>query len=276
MKYFRRALFLLLFIMLTIATQFGGVVLIISWVLIQFIPKDGRSKFWRSAVSFGAFLTIYAVFLFGIVPITASLFGRVPLPLVTKNFVKPANMLTYVLGRNYVRRELREIIFHVGGEMQEKYPGTVINYLDTGFPFINGFPLWPHLSHNDGKKADISFQYFNNVTGEYSTDVPSWIGYGVCEEPRADEYDYAAVCEQKGFWQYSFMRNHVSQEFKHNYLFDETRTAALVRAFIRKKEIGKILIEPHLKQRLNLTHPKVRLHGCQAVRHDDHVHVQLR
>jgi hypothetical protein len=54
------------------------------------------------------------------------------------------------------------------------------------------------------------------------------------------------------------------------------RTKALVNMFVSEYEIGKIFIEPHLKTRLKLTSDKIRFHGCQAVRHDDHIHVQLR
>jgi murein endopeptidase len=49
----------------------------------------------------------------------------------------------------------------------------------------------------------------------------------------------------------------------------------LVEILASEKSIGKIFIEPHLKTRLKLTTPKIRFHGCRAVRHDDHIHVQL-
>ena len=60
------------------------------------------------------------------------------------------------------------------------------------------------------------------------------------------------------------------------YRFDEERTKALVLLFAANQSIGKIFIEPHLKQRLHLTSNKIRFHGCRAVRHDDHLHVQLK
>ena len=276
MKHFRRALWLLLFILLTVTTQFGGIALVVSTSIVMFARPSIQRWSFRQVAGIFVFIFIYAFFLFAVVPLTAGFFGRVPMPLQVEHGVKPANKLTFILARNYVRKELRNTIYAVADEVRTKYPGTIINYLDTGFPFIGGFPLWPHLSHNDGKKADISFLYRHNKSNAYLTDVPSWIGYGVCEEPRPGEFDYGAVCEQKGFWQYSFIRDYVSQELKSTYVFDEERTAEMIMAFIRKKEIGKVLIEPHLKARLNLTHPKVRLHGCQAVRHDDHVHIQLR
>ena len=62
--------------------------------------------------------------------------------------------------------------------MYDKYPGTILNYLEANFPFIDKFPLLPHLSHNDGKKLDVSFHYVNAKTGEHTNVVPSWLGYG--------------------------------------------------------------------------------------------------
>ena len=45
---------------------------------------------------------------------------------------------------------------------------------------------------------------------------------------------------------------------------------------IQNKAIKKIFIEPHLKTRWGLkNYQKIRYHGCHAVRHDDHIHVQL-
>ena len=35
-------------------------------------------------------------------------------------------------------------------------------------------------------------------------------------------------------------------------------------------------LEPHLKNRLGITHSKLRFQGCQAVRHDDHIDVQMK
>ena len=68
----------------------------------------------------------------------------------------------------------------------------------------------------------------------------------------------------------------ISQANKKNFIFDIKKTKELVRLFASQPVIGKIFIEPHLKTRLNLTSNKVRFHGCKAVRHDDHVHVQLK
>jgi hypothetical protein len=171
---------------------------------------------------------------------------------------------------------LSDVAYSVADRLTEKYPGTTINYLDANFPFIDNFPLFPHLSHSDGKKLDLSFQYNDGYTGLITTDVPSFIGYGICEEPSVGEENKPEYCDKKGYWQYSLLRNMVSRKDKNKFVFDNERTRELVNGFASHEILGKIFIEPHLKTRLRLTSAKIRFHGCQAVRHDDHIHVQLK
>jgi len=170
---------------------------------------------------------------------------------------------------------MKNAVFEVAAQMNKKFSGTIINYLDAGFPFIDGFPLFPHLSHSNGQKLDISFCYMESVSGKETNECPSFIGYGICEEPRADEENTAAYCNSRGKWQYSFVRNLVPQGSKKNFVFDSVRTGFLLNLFASQKVVGKIFIEPHLKKRLAPALEKVRFHGCQAVRHDDHMHIQI-
>jgi hypothetical protein len=160
--------------------------------------------------------------------------------------------------------------------MNDKFPGTITNYLDANFPFIDKFPLIPHLSHNDGKKLDLSFCYRDTKTGKPTNECPSIIGYGICEEPQPNEKNTAEFCNNKGYWQYSFLTKVISQKNKQHFTFDSEKTSVLVNLFASQLNIGKIFIEPHLKTRLHLNSDKIRFHGCQAVRHDDHIHVQLK
>jgi hypothetical protein len=213
---------------------------------------------------------------FLIVPVIAKPLGRVPLPLTETNHLQPLNILTCFLNRNYVRPELKQTAFEVANQMNDKFPGTTTNYLDANFPFIDKFPLIPHLSHNDGKKLDLSFCYRDTKTNEPTNECPSFIGYGICEEPRPNEKNTADYCADKGYWQYSFMTKVISQDNKQDFTFDSDKTRELVNLFATQPTIGKIFIEPHLKTRLNLTSDKIRFHGCQAVRHDDHMHIQLK
>lgn len=276
MRLLKVVLGLILICLLTAVTQVGGLVFVISISTFGLIDKRLNKRWTRVTTKILSFVTLYLLFVFVIVPLTAKSFGRVQLPVFESQHLKPANIWTCLLNRNYVRPQLREITFKVAEHMNNKFPGTTVNYLDANFPFIDKFPLLPHLSHNDGKKLDLSFQYNDSQTGQMTSDIPSFIGYGICEEPRDGEENKPEDCDKKGFWQYNLLREVVSQDNKDKFTFDKKRTKELVNSFASHDGLGKIFIEPHLKTRLGLTSSKIRFHGCQAVRHDDHIHVQLK
>jgi hypothetical protein len=254
----------------------GGLVYLLSILTHKLTDKWTNNNYLKATYRFTSFLTLYCLTTFLIVPVIAKPLGRVPLPLTETNHLQPLNIWTCFLNRNYVRPELKQTALEVAKQMNNKFPGTTVNYLDANFPFINKFPLIPHLSHNDGKKLDLSFCYRDTKTNEPTNECPSFIGYGICEEPRPDEKNTADFCADKGYWQYSFMTKVISQDNKQDFTFDSDKTRELVNLFAKQTAIGKIFIEPHLKTRLNLTSDKIRFHGCQAVRHDDHIHIQLK
>lgn len=276
MRLLKVALKITLFCLLTVLTQVGGLVYLLSILSHKSTDKWTSNNYLKTTFRFTSFLTLYCFATFIVVPVIAKPLGRVPLPLTETSHLRPLNIWTCLLNRNYVRPELKQTAFEVAKQLNDKYPGTTVNYLDANFPFINKFPLLPHLSHNDGKKLDLSFCYRDAKTNEPTNDCPSFIGYGICEEPRPNEKHTADFCANKGYWQYSFLTKVVSQDSKQDFTFDNDKSRELVRLFATQKAIGKIFIEPHLKTRLNLTSDKIRFHGCQAVRHDDHIHVQLK
>ena len=264
---------IIVFAILTIVTQAGGVIYLFSFATHKFINNKTSNKYFRGLCKLVSFLIIYCIMAFALLPMIAKPFGRVALPVFESNRLQPQNILTCFLNRHYVNPLLRKAAFDAAQQMNEKHPNTILNYLDANFPFINGFPLFPHLSHDDGKKLDISFCYIDNKTGDETNNCPSFIGYGICEEPRPDEKNTAEFCRKN--WQYSFLRAIVPQGNKKNFRFDSIRTKELVNLFAFSKAINKIFIEPHLKARLSLFSEKIRFHGCRAVRHDDHIHIQL-
>lgn len=276
MRLLKITLGLILICLLTVATQVGGIAFLISILTFGLIDKRLNAWWARVTLKFFSSATIYLLFVFVLVPLAAKPLGRVPLPIFENRNLKPGNIWTCLLNRNYVRPALKEIAYKVAENMNEKYSGATVNYLDANFPFIDNFPLLPHLSHDDGKKLDLSFQYNNSKTGLLSNNIPSFIGYGICEEPKGMEVDKPKDCEKKGYWQYNLLRDIVSQNNKAMFTFDNNRTRELVNSFVSHDGIEKIFIEPHLKTRLRLTSSKIRFHGCQAVRHDDHIHVQLK
>ena len=253
-----------LFVFLTALTQIGGVILLVSlWIS----SKVNRPiKFKKSLV----FLSTYLLFTFAIIPFLAPFFGREQIK--HSDCIKPTNYMTVVLNRNYVRPEMNQLL----SQTEQKLQGTGIQlrYLDANLPFINGFPLLPHLSHNDGKKLDLSLIY-ETQNGELSNLKKSMSGYGDFEGPEGNEEDKISFCKSKGYFQYDYPKYVTFGKINQELIFSEKGTLILIKALLKNKKMGKLFIEPHLKQRLNLTDTRVRYHGCGAVRHDDHVHIQL-
>lgn len=221
----------------------------------------------------GIFIGLYLLTTFLIVPSIAPVFGREKIK--ESEFLQAHSFFYKIANRNYVRPELNKAMGKIASEFEKRNSGIKMIYLDANFPFIDRFPLLPHLSHNDGKKIDISLVY-KTQNGQLTNKKPSLSGYGAYESPKAGEHDQISVCKYNGNWQYDFPKYLTLGKINGDIEFSRKGTRELVNLIIKQNAIGKIFIEPHLKTRLNLTSGKVRFHGCQAVRHDDHIHFQLK
>lgn len=231
------------------------------------------SKKWKKSFRFKTsiiFIGLYLISTFIIVPIIAPLFGRETVKHSAK--IKPTNYMTVLLNRNYVKPELNDLLH----KTEQDLAGTniEIHYLDANFPFINKFPLLPHLSHNDGKKIDISLVY-ETKTGEITNKQKSISGYGAFEEPKANEQNQINKCNQNGYFQYDYPKYITFGKINQNLVFSSNGTKQLIKSLLKNDNLGKLFIEPHLKDRMNLKDNRIRYHGCRAVRHDDHIHIQL-
>lgn len=259
---FKVLIHIILVVFLTIISQIGGLIYLVSVLVF-------RQKKKRIVLFFGLYLL--ATFLF--VPAIAPLFEREK---VKENKHIIAQSFFYkMLNRNYVKPQMNVVLHKIAKEFSQKYNGIKIVYLDANFPFVNGFPLLPHLSHNDGKKLDISLMY-NDKSGKVTDKKPSISGYGVFEYPKKKEYNQSEICKKKGKWQYDFTKYLTFGKINSDIEFSRNATRDLVRIIVQQKEVGKLFIEPHLKHRMNLKNSKIRFHGCKAVRHDDHIHFQLK
>ena len=218
-------------------------------------------------------MVLYLLATYVIVPITAPIFGREKIK--ESEMVQAHSFFYKLANRNYVRPALNEAIGKIAGEFERQNSGIKMVYLDANFPFMNQFPLLLHLSHHDGKKIDISLIY-EDQNGQLTNKKPSVSGYGVYEGPTKKEYDQISTCKDQGHWQYDFPKYLTFGKVNPAIAFSERGTRRLVKRIVKQPEIGKLFIEPHLKSRLNLKNKKIRFHGCQAVRHDDHIHFQLK
>lgn len=168
------------------------------------------------------------------------------------------------LNRNYVTPEVRDILVDTAEEMDRQYPGAETLVLDANFPFLNGFPLLPHLSHDDGDKVDLAF-FYRDETGYLPGATRSPIGYFAFERGPTD-------CTPR--WPTLRWDFDIIQPLWRDYELDEVRTAAVLRILSNDERVAKTFVEPHLVQSLLVAHPRIRFQGCRAARHDDHIHFQ--
>jgi hypothetical protein len=209
-----------------------------------------------------------------LVPLLALKLGRVALPI--SGNIRPLNLMTCVLNRHYVSQSLFTVMQDVSNRLNVNGSETPLYYLDANFPFIDGFPLLPHLSHNDGKKLDLGFYYRDIATGRHTDSSPSFIGYGAFEAPFGEEINYPERCRQDGYLMYNFLKVLNPVINKEKYTLDEERTINLLKVLSKDRRISIVFIEPHLKRRWDLhQYDKIRFQGCHAVRHDDHIHIQI-
>jgi hypothetical protein len=263
MRFVRILFHSLLFLFLTALTQIGGVI----YLLVYFVFRKSLLKRWFT------FVGLYLGVTFLVVPYLAPLFGRERI--TTNRHIKVHSIFTTVCNRNYVVPQLNIVLADSWNTISKQHPDLEIRCLDANFPFWNGFPMAPHLSHKDGKKLDISLLY-TDVNGSPTNAKPSRTGYGVFEGPLTSEYNQIMVCKDKGYWQYDFPK-YLTFGVPHPDLkFNEVGTRNILKAILKQRTVSKVFIEPHLRKRLKLEHAKLRYHGCRAVRHDDHIHLQVK
>ncbi|NNE86882.1 MAG: hypothetical protein HKN27_02300 [Silicimonas sp.] len=223
---------------------------------------------WLVAVAFRWRLLVFTALYAGLsvsVLFLAPQFGRVALPCLTDETLRVQPWVFCALNRQYVVPELRDVLVDAASDVAARHPGSVTVVLDAGFPFFDGFPLLPHLSHDDGRKADIALYYQKG--GAYLTGTTrSPIGYFAFEQgPSACPPARATMR-----WDMRFL-----QPLWPDYTLEPERTRLALQLLASDGRVGRIFIEPHLKTRLQVAHPKVRFQGCRAARHDDHIHVEL-
>jgi len=270
LRYFGPAL---LFVFLTVLTQIGGVAYLIGTAIASAVPmlRGGEPIRRMSAVVLG--LTAYVVMTAFIVPPLAASMGRVPLPCSTagNGSIVAATWLTCALNRGYVRPQVRDLVMDLASATAQRFPGSKITTLEGNLPFIDGFPLLPHLSHRDGKKVDIAF-FYRSVADDAAvpSGSPSSMGYFIYEQPRPGD---PTPCENRWTplrWNFNGL-----QPQPPVWRLDEERTAWTVNWLKDDPRVDRIFIEPHLAERMGVAGGKVRFQGCQAARHDDHIHVQV-
>ncbi|QCK13316.1 hypothetical protein [Mangrovivirga cuniculi] len=252
---------LIFFLLLTIISQVGGVLYLFSVLVYRLTSSYKKSLL--------AFITIYALVSGVLLPWFSSYGGRVPLP-VNHPYLKPANWFTVITNRHYVSPLVKQELISAAQDIAIENKGYQMIYLDANFPFINGFPLIPHLSHDDGKKVDIAFTYSKD--NQISTKLPSIWGYGNYVNP---DYTPKQVCPNAGTV-YGITEKLPFTNYYNELNINDKLNAAVARRLLKAQRLEKIFVEPYLRKKWSLDHPLVRFQGCHSVRHDDHFHIQFR
>lgn len=235
-------------VVLTLLTQLGG----IAWLLACCFQRR-----WT------VFLAAYLGLSIGAAMLAPTL-GRVPLPCVGEP-MRTQSVLYCALNRHYVVPELAEVLHALAKQVEARHPGTPTLVLDASFPFLNGFPMLPHLSHDDGEKVDLAFQY-RDAEGFQRGRTRSPIGYFAFEQGPTTCPDQFPTLRCDLDW---------LQPIWLDMKPDVPRMRNVMRHLSADSRVGKILLEPHLRDSWGVNHPKVRFQGCRAARHDDHIHLQL-
>lgn len=262
----------MIFAGLTLLTQIGGLAYLLG-LAVGFIPALRFSPRWlrRTAVLTVA-VASYAIMTIWLVPPLAQSAGRVRLPCGTNSEgpVVGATWLTCALNRGYLRLEVLEIVLALGDEIGRRFPGSQVTALEANFPFVDGFPLLPHLSHRDGRKVDLAYFYRKaDTSAPIAHGSPSWLGYFIYEQPRDGDSLPCAGRWTPLRWNFAWL-----QPRPPTWRLDEERTAWMLSWLKGERRVARLFIEPHLAQRLGVAGGKVRFQGCHAARHDDHIHVE--
>lgn len=266
-------------ILLTLASQIGGLVLWLCWPLLTWTSRrlEGRAAPLAALASAMVFLLLYGVVSFAIVPPMASAFGRERLPCfaTADRPLRAVSAFFCLTNRNYAKPSLIRVLDDLSAGMARATPGIVTGYLDAGFPFFDRFPMLPHLSHRRGRDVDLAFFYRRTSVLAPVPSAGSWpVGYWLYVQPRPGDPQPCAVGTFDLRWDWDWL-----QPVSGGLTLDERSTGAMLTWLsdnAARYGIRKVLLEPHLQRRLATDPTIVRFQGCVAARHDDHLHVQMR
>lgn len=255
----------LIVIGLTLLTQIGGLAYLAALLVTRRWRRSAISQWRRSAYPTAATLLVYAIASIAIVPPLAGLLGRERVPCASTTLVG------CTLNRTYLTSETLALVAALDQAMASRFPGSNVTVLEGSFPFLDGFPLPPHLSHHDGHKVDFAYFYRDAGGRPVAQGSPSPIGYFHFQQPRPGDREPCAGRFTPLRWDFAWL-----QPKEPAWALDEERTRAMILWLKAQPEVTRIFIEPHLADRLGVVGGKVRFQGCFAARHDDHLHVEIQ
>jgi hypothetical protein len=191
--------------------------------------------------------------------------GLVPLPCREAGPLRPVHPDYCRRQRQFVTPRVRATLLAASEAFAARHPGRVVRYMEASWP-SGERPMPPHLSHGDGREIDIVL-FYEDRSGRPKRQ-PTASGYGGFEPPRREA---ERVCQGVAST-HSFPDPPPTRAWR----LDEAASADPMRLLLADRRVRRIFIEPHLKGRLGfVADARVRFAGCQAARHDDHLHVDF-
>jgi murein endopeptidase len=173
--------------------------------------------------------------------------------------------------RHFMRPAARDVLVRAARRVAAGHPGAVVRYMEASWP-SGERPMPPHLSHGDGRQIDLAI-FYEDRAGRALRRPPLSPrlarGYGAYEPPRREVERVCAGAKTS--------HDRPDPPAGRAWRMDGRRTEALIAALLAARQVRRIFVEPHLKARLGFSSDgRVRFAGCNAARHDDHLHVDFR
>ena len=260
-----KIMYLVLFFAMTSITEIGGILL---WPFMAIpyydYPKIKNLQTWLYAFFF------YVVSSWLLVPIIASIFGRVPLPCFSHDNIplQSQSTITCLLHRNYVQKHVYTEMIQIAKQMGRHFERTDIRYLSAGFP-IGMLPPFPNQIQQDGLAISMSFLW-TDPSKRMSKTSPSPIGYG--------SHTLSTFSRSCSDTEYMKLLG-FSINFRYQWLFlswnkesflDEKRSNTLLHYLGRNKKVTAIFLEPELHPIIAKDVEKLFKNPCSWLLHDDH------
>jgi hypothetical protein len=146
-------------------------------------------------------------------------------------------------------------------------------------PFAAGHPLCCALNRHDVDTRLVTLLTELSraaPTGAYlQGQMRSPIGYWAFEQPGPGD---RSQCDDRSWlslrWNMSMLQDHYPPR-----PLESERTRAALRWLTTDGPalgVERIFIEPYLAARLGVSSPVLGFQGCRAVRHDDHIHIEIK
>lgn len=170
-------------------------------------------------------------------------------------------------GRNWVTPAAQDVMRRAAEKVAAAHPGSAITTMEASWP-SGQRPMPPHLSHGDGRQIDVAL-FYETRAGAPLPGPPTRTGYYAFEPRRAQDPDPCTGKTRPG--------DNADPPADRDWRLDEGRTRTLIRSLLNDPRVRRLLLEPHLKQRLGFANEeRIRFPGCHTLRHDGHVHVDVR